>query len=167
MTLQKPTSNRDSKRKYKEPVLFSCAFDNTAHVRSKCSLFLWSKAFLKLLESHRKQLSYSPSFGNRKKRLEFSLPLRYTTKNVTIKSIKCTFRLDSRKRNYRLIAVVHWSSYRSYSILPIVGRYFYMQLVPRSFEQSHYLTACINPRTGTTEDLQSSVSIRLAEVVEK
>lgn len=42
-----------------------------------------------------------------------------------------------------------------------------MQLVPRSFEQSHYLTARINPQMGTTEDLQSSVSIRLAEAAEK
>lgn len=42
-----------------------------------------------------------------------------------------------------------------------------MQLVPRSFEQSLYLTARINPQTGTTEDLQSSVSVRLLEVVEQ
>lgn len=42
-----------------------------------------------------------------------------------------------------------------------------MQLVPRSFEESNCLTACINPQTVTTQDLQSSVSIRLDEVVEQ
>ena len=134
MILQKPTSNRDSERKYRECVLFSCAFDNTVHVRFKCSLFLWSDSFLKLLESQRKQLSCSSGFGNKKKRFVFSLPLRYIAENVQTKSTKCTFRLESMRRNYILIAAVHWIYYHSYSIPPVAGRYFYMQLVPRSFE---------------------------------
>lgn len=107
--LQKPTSNRGSKRKHKGPVLFFfffCAFNNPAHVRSKWNLFLWGNSFLKLLKTQRKQLSFSSSFGNKRKK--FSLPLRYATKNVKIKSTKCTFRLDSTERNYILTAVVPW-----------------------------------------------------------
>lgn len=86
-------------------MLFSCAFDNATRVRSKRSFFLWSESFLKPLESQKKQLSCS-SFGNNKKRLEFSLPLRYTAKNVKTKSTKCTFSLDSMKRNFISVTVL-------------------------------------------------------------
>lgn len=163
MMLQKPTSSRGSKRKHKGPVLFFCAFNNPAHVRSKRNLFLWSDSFLKLLKTQRKQHSCSSSFGNKRKK--FSLPLRYATKSVKIKSTKRTFRLDSTKRNYILTAVVPW--HRSSSTLPVVGRYFSMQLASSWFEQAHYPPAHIIPRTGTTQDPQSSVSVGLAEVKEK
>lgn len=71
------------------------------------------------------------------------------------------------KKFYFRNCVVLRSQFCSYSTLPIVGKCIYKQLVPRSFELSLYLTACINPQTGTTEDLQSSVSVRLLEVVEQ
>lgn len=117
--LQKPTSNRGSKRKHKGPVLFFfCAFNNPAHVRSKRNLFLWSDSFLKLLKTQGKQLSSSSSFSNKRKK--FSLPLRYATKNVKIKSTKCTFRLASMKRNYIPTAVIPWHC--SSSTLPCIWK---------------------------------------------
>lgn len=93
---------------------FFGAFNNPAHVRSKRNLFQWGDSFLKLLKTQRKQLSSSATFSNRREK--FPLPLRYTTKNVKIKSTKCTFRLDSTKRNYILTAVSPWQC--SSSTLP-------------------------------------------------
>lgn len=107
--LQKPTSNRGSKRKHKGPVLFFF-FNNPAHVRSKWNLFWWGDSFLELLKTQRKQLSSSATRG-KKFSSTFTPP-----KNIKINPTKCTFRLDSTRRNDTLTAVAPWQC--SSSTLP-------------------------------------------------